>query len=96
MGGMGSVLITGRGDHLPPLKTDPMLVFAPDTQADVLRQEVVVELINEDVEVWTSDVENGYRSDPPPQGKMIKIRITGQATVFVDHNGKVCVDNFPS
>lgn len=76
------------------MRTDSMPVFIPDTQADVLRQEVVVESIDDDVEVWTSASENGYTSEPPPKGKMLKVRVSGQATVFVDHNGKVCVDNF--
>lgn len=95
-GPMGSVLITGRGDHLPPMKTDSMSVFIPDTQADVLRQEVVVELMDNETGVWTSAAESGYTSEPPPEGKMLKVRISGQATVFVDHTGKVCVDNFSS
>lgn len=93
---MGSVLITGRGDHLPPMKTDSMSIFVPETQADVLQQEVVVELMEEEQEVWASAAESGYTSEPPPEGKMLKVRVSGQATVYVDHNGKVCVDNFSS
>ena len=97
-GSMGSVLVTGRGDHLPPLNTDPMSVFIkqtePDTQADLFTQEVTVELIEEDQVVWESAAESGFASDAPVEGKMLKVKINGQATVFVSHGGKVCVDNF--
>jgi len=100
MGSMGSVLVTGRGDHLPPLNTDPMSVFIqqtePDTQADLPTQEVTVELLEEDQAVWESAVESGFVSDAPAEGKMLKVKINGQATVFVSHGGKVCVDNFSS
>ena len=78
------------------MQTDSMSVFVPDTQADVLRQEVIVELLDNDVGIWTSAAESGYSSEPPPAGKMLKVRISGRATVFVDHSGKVCVDNFSS
>lgn len=90
---MGSVLITGRGDHLDQVES--VGVFSiPDTQADVLQQEVLVEMVDEDPAVWSAAAESGYSSDPPHEGRVLRVKISGHATVFVRHDGRVCVDNF--
>lgn len=66
----------------------------PDTQADVLQQEVLVEMLDEDSTVWSAAAESGYTSDAPSEGRMLRVKIVGQANVFVSHDGRVCVDNF--
>lgn len=63
--------------------------YITETQADNLRQEVLAESLEEDEELW-NDTESGLvRLEVPSSGKMVRIRITGQATVYLGSDGKI-------
>ena len=90
---MGTAWSRGNGDHLPPMKMESSL-FLTETQADNLRPELLVELSDNDVDVWQGSVEEGFVSVAPPEdGKMVRIKITGQAIVYMDSTGKLMIDN---
>ena len=86
---MGTAFSRGNGDHLPPMKLEGMGMFVTETQADVLRHEVVAEAMEEEPELW-EDAEGGLvRIEPPEKGKMVRIRVVGQAIVYIGAGGKV-------
>lgn len=92
-GNMGTAFSRGSSDHLPPMKMEGSL-FITETQADNLRPELTVEKLDHDGEVWESVAEEGLVTvSPPEQGKMIRIKVTGQAVVFVGSDGKLVIDN---
>ncbi len=91
--GMGTAFSSGKGDHLPPMRVDTT-PFVPETQADVLRNELTVELVDHDAGVWESGAEEGLvRVEKPTEGQMVKIRATGQVVVYVNSKGELVVDN---
>ena len=91
--GMGTAWSRGNGDHLPPMKMETSL-FMTDTQADNLRPELTVELLDDDKEVWEQSAEEGLVAVAPPEpGKMVRVKLTGQAIVYVDPQGKLVIDN---
>ena len=92
---MGTAFSRGDGSHLPPMRTDALSSFITETQADNLRPEVKVELCDDhESDLWEDAAENGLvRVDPPGQGKMVRVQITGQAVVYVGAGGKLVVDN---
>ena len=86
---MGTAFSKGSGDHLPPMKIDSMSMFITETQADNLRNEVVAEVVDEEKELW-EDTESGIvRLDVPEKGKMVRVRITGQAVIYLGPDNKV-------
>jgi hypothetical protein len=90
---MGTAFSTGKGDHLPPMKMENSL-FLTETQADVLRNELVVELMDEESDVWENAAEDGLvKVKVPEKGKMVKVKVTGQAVVFVNAEGELVIDN---
>jgi hypothetical protein len=90
---MGTAFSRGDGDHLPPMRVERSL-FVTETQADQLRPELTVEVMDFEEAVWVADPEAGMvRVDPPEQGKMVRVKVTGQAVVFVGENGKLMIDN---
>mgnify|MGYP001166596979 CR=1 FL=1 len=92
-GGMGSAFSRGNGDHLPPMQIENSL-FVTETQADNLRPELTVELMDEDQGALAESVEEGLVTVEPPQpGKMVRVKVTGQAIVYVSVGGKLIIDN---
>lgn len=69
-------------------------LFVTETQADNLRPELTVELMDHESEVWERGAEEGLVSVAPPEkGKMVRIKVTGQAVVHVGADGKLMIDN---
>ena len=92
-GNMGTAFSRGTSEHLPPMKMESSL-FITETQADNLRPELTVEKLDHDGEVWENGAEEGLvKVAPPEKGKMIRIKVTGQAVVFVDTDGQLVIDN---
>jgi hypothetical protein len=57
-----------------------------ETQADNLRQELVAELLDENDGLWED--EDLVKLEPPPAGKMVRVRVTGQAVFYVGCGGQ--------
>lgn len=90
---MGTAFSRGSSDHLPPMKMEGSL-FVTETQADNLRPELLVELLAHENEVWQNSAEEGLvKVTPPEKGKMVRIKVTGQAVVYVDSDGQLVIDN---
>ena len=90
---MGTAFSRGTSEHLPPMRMEGSL-FVTETQADNLCQELTVEKMDHDEEVWENGAEEGLmKVAPPEKGKMIRIKVTGQAVVFVDKDGQLVIDN---
>jgi len=90
---MGTAFSSGRGDHLPPMRVEAT-PFVPETQADEIQHELVVELVDHDAEVWESGAEEGLvRVEKPATGQMVKVRVSGQAVVYVNADGALVIDN---
>ena len=90
---MGTAFSRGTGDHLPPMKIEGSL-FTTETQADNLRPELMVELMDHESGVWESGVEEGLvKVTPPEKGKMVRVKVTGQAIVYMDSSGNLVIDN---
>ena len=86
---MGSAFSRGNGDHLPPMKAEGFVSYITETQADNLRPEVVAELVDEEPELW-EDPEGGLvKLTAPQKGKMVRVRVTGQATIYLGSDGKI-------
>ena len=82
----------GNGDHLPPMKTGEGF-FITETQADNLRHELLIEEMDSEEVLWVECAEEGLVNVPtPPNGKMMRVRITGQAQLFVNAAGVIVVD----
>lgn len=91
--GMGTAFSRGTGDHLPPLKMEASL-FLTETQADNLRPELTVELLDDDSGLWESGAEEGLVTVVPPEkGKMVRIKVMGQMVVYVGADGKMLIDS---
>lgn len=86
---MGTAFSRGNGDHLPPMKLEGMSMFITETQADNLRQEVVAEVVDEEEELWMDPESGLVKLAEPEKGKMVRVRVTGQATVYIGGDGKV-------
>ena len=85
---MGTAFSRGNGDHLPPMRMENSL-FVTETQADNLRNEVVAEVMEEEQGLW-EDTEAGIvKLEVPKKGSMVRVRITGQATVYIGSDGKL-------
>lgn len=86
---MGTAFSKGNGDHLPSMKVEGFPTYITETQADNLRPEVIVEVMDEDLELW-NDTEAGLvKLQIPEKGKMVRVRITGQAVVYLGSDGKI-------
>lgn len=90
---MGTAFSRGSSDHISPLRLENSL-FDTDTQADTLRQELVIEEVDDDEAIWERGIEEGLvQVGLPEKGKMTKIKIVGQAVFFVNSNGKIVIEN---
>ena len=90
---MGTAFSKGNGDHLPPMKMERSL-FLTETQADNLCHELVVELMDEESDVWENAAEDGLvKVQVPEKGKMTRVKMTGQAIVYVNADGELIIDN---
>lgn len=90
---MGTAFSRGNGGHLPPLQIENSL-FVTETQADNLRPELTVELMDEDDGVLAGSVEEGLLTvELPEPGRMVRVKVTGQAIVYVGAGGKLIIDN---
>ena len=68
---MGTAFSRGNGDHLPPMKVGEGF-FLTETQADVLRPELVIEETDHDPELWSNAAEEGLvRVPKPEQGRQL-------------------------
>lgn len=86
---MGTAFSKGNGDHLPHVKIDGAARCMTETQADNLRPEVVAEVMDEDLELWADPEAGLVKLEAPEKGKMVRVRITGQAIVYLGSDGKV-------
>jgi len=86
---MGTAFSRGSSDHLPPMKLDGMSVFITETQADNLRHEVVAEVVDEESELWTDPEQGLVKLEIPEDGKMVRVRVTGQAVIYIGAKGRV-------
>ena len=86
---MGTAFSKGNGDHLPPMKVEGLGAYITETQADNLRPEVVAEVMDEDVELWNDPEAGLVKLEIPEKGKMVRVRITGQAVVYLGSDGRV-------
>lgn len=91
---MGTAFSRGTSDHLPPMRVDEaFLGHATETQADVLRQEVQVDEVIDDGSVWSDCEEKGLvMIGCPTDGKMMRIRVTGQAVLYRNTEGVLVMD----
>ena len=70
--------------------------YPVDTQAEELRQEVAVEEVPEDDEVWAGGEESGLVFlGVPPEGSMIRIRVSGHAVLYRRNDGTLVLDPRP-
>ena len=90
---MGTAFSKGNGDHLPPMKVEGFGAYITETQADNLRPEVVAEVMDEEPELWTDPEAGLVKLEVPEKGKMVRVRITGQAVVYLGADGKVTLLN---
>lgn len=90
-GKMGTALSKRKSGHLAPLCKPSYTSSEPQTQADVLQKEaVVVEVVVEDSALW-NEMEGGTGLTPvalPTDGKMTRVRISGQVVLYVGNDGK--------
>ena len=64
-----------------------------DAQRDSPRIELDVEVVEHDEQPWQADPEFGLvKMAAPPAGKMVRVKVTGQAVVYVGAGGGVVVD----
>lgn len=71
------------------MKADGFMSYVTETQADNLRPEVVAEVMDEEPELW-NDPEGGLvKLQTPQKGKMVRVRVTGQATIYLGSDGKI-------
>lgn len=92
---MGTAFSRGTGDHLPPMNTGNAL-FVTETQATELHPELIIEQMELDELSWASeDPEAGgiVKVGVPGQGMMVRVKVTGQAIIYLDAQGKLVVDN---
>lgn len=90
---MGTAFSRGGGSNLPPMNIESSLLHT-HTQADNLCHEVVVELMDEEKDVWENAAEKGLvKIKLPEAGTMTRIKITGQAIVFVNTMGELVIDS---
>ena len=90
---MGTAFSRGDGEHLPAMRSSDAAFFITETQADVFPHELSVEEVDDDERVWADGAEKGFVNVPVPRsGRMISIRITGEAQLWVGHNGKIMLD----
>lgn len=90
---MGTAFSRGDGGHVQQALPSRAHAFETDTQCDNLQPELVVEMIEHDEEPWKADPELGLvRVEAPSEGKMIRVKVTGQAVVYVGAGGKLVVD----
>lgn len=91
---MGTAFSRGDGSHLQTEIPARAHAFVAETQSDNLRPELVIEVMDHEEEHWNADPETGLvKVDAPEDGKMVRIRVTGQALVYVGVGGKVVVDD---
>ena len=86
---MGTAFSRGSTDHLPPMKLDSMSMFITETQADNLRHEVVAEIVDEESELWNDPEQGLVKLEAPEEGKMVRVRVTGQAVIYIGAKGRV-------
>lgn len=91
---MGTAFSRGTSDHLPPmLVEDGYMLHPAETQADVLRQEVQVDEVTDDGSVWSDCEEKGLvMIGCPADGKMMRIRVSGQAVLYRNAEGVLVMD----
>jgi hypothetical protein len=85
-----------RGDDAGLQTVRSPIGFAVETQAGELRHELHVETLEESADVMPeTGGEDGtiLRFDAPTAGKVVKVRVTGQAIVIVRPGGEVVVDS---
>ena len=89
---MGTAFSSGNGDHLPPMKVGDGF-FLTETQADVMRPELVIEEMDHDDEFWTNASEEGLVRVPKvAEGKQIRLKVRGEAMVTINSDGLIVVD----
>ena len=86
---MGTAFSRGSSDHLPPMKLDSMSMFITETQADNLRHEVIAEVVDEEEDLWNDPERGLVKLEVPEAGKMVRVRVTGQAVIYIGANGRV-------
>ena len=90
---MGTAFSKGDGSHLQTVLPARAHAFVADTQCDNLRPELLVEVLEHEEEPWESDPELGLvKVEAPLEGKMVRVKVTGQAVVYVGAGGKLVVD----
>jgi hypothetical protein len=92
---MGTAFSRGTSDHLSPmLVEDAIFGHATETQADVLRQEVQVDEVVDDGSVWADCEEKGLvMIGCPADGRMMRIRVSGQAVLYRNTEGVLVMDS---
>ena len=89
---MGTAFSRGNGDHLPPMKVGEGF-FLTETQADVLRPELVIEEEQEDKEWWANASEEGLVRVPKVEpGKQLRLKVRGEALIVIAADGTIMVD----
>lgn len=92
---MGTAFSRGDSAHLPPMRMGNN-AFITETQADQLQPEMIIEQMDHDEGCWAcDDPEAGgvVKVDAPEHGRMVRVKVTGQAVVYLDATGKLVVDN---
>lgn len=90
---MGTAFSRGTSDHLSPMLVESAMYADPETQADVLRQDVQVDEVVDDGSVWSDCEEKGLvMIGCPADGKMVRIRVTGQAVLYRNVEGVLVMD----
>lgn len=90
---MGTAFSKGDGSHLQTALPARAHAFVADTQCDDLRPELLVEVLEHEEELWESDPEMGLvKVEAPLEGKMVRVKVTGQAVVYIGAGGKLVVD----
>lgn len=90
---MGTVFSKGDGSHLQTVLPARAHAFVADTQCDNLRPELLVEVLEHEDWPWQSDPELGLvKVEAPLEGRMVRVKVTGQAVVYIGVGGKLVVD----
>lgn len=90
---MGTAFSRGDGGNLQHALPSRAHASVADTQCDNLRPELVVEVIEHEEEPWEADPELGLvKVDAPLEGKMIRVKVSGQAVLYVGGGGRLVVD----
>ena len=90
---MGQAFSRGEDSHLPAMRS--AAPFAVETQAGELCPELVVETVDAEGSVPEAGSEEGgvLFFAPAEEGKLTKVKIVGQAIVFVHANGGLVIDS---